>query len=275
MSLEEWLNTVYTKHTIELLVNLSTSYFGTMSVKVSDLVKPYVDSNKSGDFSDWCEKLELVAGLQKISDLQSFLPLFLEGPAFAVYKQLGSTVQGDYEQLKEALLLAFGQNSFSAYEQLKGRILQDNETVDVYIADLKRLATLMGQGNAEPLLRCAFISGLPAATATQLKSVVAVETLSLPYLVSRARMMLATTRSASPTLCAAGQMQKQERRCFSCGLVGHMARDCRRKNTNVEKRACYRCNQLGHLVRDCTAEVVMQGNISGGASSAPGASPKQ
>ena len=66
------MNTVYTKHTIELLVNLSTSYFGAMSVKVSDLVKPYVDSNKSGDFSDWCEKLELVAGNIKTYFSSSF-----------------------------------------------------------------------------------------------------------------------------------------------------------------------------------------------------------
>ena len=87
----------------------------TMAVKVSDLMKPFKDVEKSGDFSEWCSKLELVARLQNITKLKSFMPLFLHGSAFAVYKQLTTDVQGDYKKLKSELMLAFGVNSFCAY----------------------------------------------------------------------------------------------------------------------------------------------------------------
>jgi hypothetical protein len=58
-----------------------------MAVKLLDIITKYED-NASGEFSEWIEKLEPVAKLQKITDLVSFLPLFLAGPAFAVYKQI-------------------------------------------------------------------------------------------------------------------------------------------------------------------------------------------
>jgi hypothetical protein len=103
-----------------------------MAVKVSDLVKCYEDNNVSGDFNEWCDKLELVAKLQKITELVTFMPLFLSGPAFAVYKQLTDEVKEDYAKLKAAMLVAFCESSYSAYEQLRVRTLLDGETVDVY-----------------------------------------------------------------------------------------------------------------------------------------------
>jgi len=115
-----------------------------MAIKISDLVKCYEDSASSGDFSEWCDKLELVAKLQKVKDLVSFMPLFLSGPAFAVYRQLSEEVKGDYDRLKAELLLAFGIDGFRAYELLRERSLYEGESVDVYLADLRRLACLVG-----------------------------------------------------------------------------------------------------------------------------------
>ena len=63
------------------------------SVKLSDIICRYEDQSISGDFAEWIEKLELVAKLQKIEDLKPFLPLFLNGAAFAVYKQLPDSVK--------------------------------------------------------------------------------------------------------------------------------------------------------------------------------------
>ena len=47
-----------------------------VNVKSSDLIKSY---DGTGDFLEWVQKLELVAELQKITELQNFLPLFLNG----------------------------------------------------------------------------------------------------------------------------------------------------------------------------------------------------
>ena len=65
------------------------------SVKLTDIISKY-EGISSGDFTEWVEKLELVAALQNVSDLKSFMPLFLSGPAFAVYKQLTEEEKADY-----------------------------------------------------------------------------------------------------------------------------------------------------------------------------------
>ena len=208
-----------------------------MSVKVSELIKTYEDG-KSGDFSVWVDKLELVAKLQKVDDLTTFLPLFLSGAAFAVYKHLEDDIKEDYPKLKAALLTAFSVDRFSAYIQLQNRALKDGEAVDVYLADLKRLTTLMGQSEPDPLLKCAFMAGLPTEVATQLKSIASVEDMGLSELVNRARMMI-TAGNGEMTSCAAGK---------------------RRQHWQRREVRCYRCNKLGHIQKNCFQ---MQGNASG------------
>ena len=93
------------------------------SVKLTDILSKFED-NASGDFAQWLEKLELVAKLQNVSDLKSFLPLFLHEPAFAVYQQLSNEEKDDYGKMKAWLLSAFGMNCYAAYEQLQRRVLQ-------------------------------------------------------------------------------------------------------------------------------------------------------
>ncbi|XP_067932771.1 uncharacterized protein [Watersipora subatra] len=106
--------------------------------------------------------------------------------------KLSEDVKGDYVKLKKELLTAFSINIYSAYSQLRERALQDNETVDVYLADLRKLVESMGQTNLEPLLKCAFMSGLPSEIACQLKATAAVEEMELREIVTRARAILSS-----------------------------------------------------------------------------------
>jgi hypothetical protein len=195
----------------------------------------------------------------------------LHGPAFAVYKQLSDEEKGDYDKMKAALLSAFGVNCYAAYEMLQRRVLQDGETVDVFLADLRRLVTLIGQGSAEPLLKCSFVAGRPSDVSVQLKSMAAVEKLGLDGLISRARVML-STRNAD-LACAVGY-PKQKYACFTCGSTAHMARECpqqstRRANQTRGVRRCFVCNETSHIARNCPSK---QGKEQGEAS-ALGASP--
>ena len=243
------------------------------SVKLTDIISKY-EGISSGDFTEWVEKLELVAALQNVSDLKSFMPLFLSGPAFAVYKQLTEEEKADYVKMKAALLSAFGVNCYVAYEQLQRRVLQENEPVDVYLADLRRLVSLMGQGAAEPLLKCAFMAGLPPDVSIQLKYVAAVEKLGLGDLIARARMILSTR--SSDISCAVGY-QKQRGTCFGCGSTSHMLRDCpksAKRNAATRPKRCFVCNDVSHIARYCPNNDVKQGKGQGEAS-APGVSPGQ
>lgn len=246
------------------------------TVKVSDLVKTYEDNNVSGDFNEWCDKLELVAKLQKVDDLVTFMPLFLCGPAFAVYKQLSDDTKKDYELMKKAMILAFCESSHSAYEQLRVRTLGEGETVDVYVADLRRLTGLMGQKVANPLIKCAFMAGLPSDISTQLKSMTAVDDIPLHELVSKARMML-STRSVNSLTCAVGQARI--RKCYICSSTQHLANRCLHAaqngqqsspgNSTKRKEQCWKCKEVGHFQAQCP-----QGNEDG-AASAPDAPPRK
>jgi len=67
--------------------------------------------------------------------------------------------------VKKALVAAFSPNCFEAYKQFTGRRLEDGESVDVYAADLERLATLV----ANKWLKGGFVAGLPGAARAQFR----------------------------------------------------------------------------------------------------------
>ena len=229
------------------------------AIKFSDIIKSYEDQNTSGEFFVWIEKLELVAQLQGLTDLPKFLPLFLSGPAFSVYQQLSDETKKDYDLLKAELSTAFSIDPFTAYDELKSRVLIENESVDVYLADIRRLVALMGHGHhGEPLVRCAFVSGLPSDVAMQLKSTVNVERLGLAELVGKARAMLASRGGNSAFACAGVKSNEKAVQCFVCSGNGHVARECpnRKKERYVSGRSqrdrrCYICDSPDHLANKC------------------------
>lgn len=77
-----------------------------------------------------------------MSDLKSFLPLFLHGPGFSPYKHPGDEEKEEYGKMKTTLSSELGMNCYMAHEQLHSRLLQDGATVDAHLADLRQLATL-------------------------------------------------------------------------------------------------------------------------------------
>ena len=111
-----------------------------ISIKSADVIQQF--SGKS-DFGEWIRKVEQVAKLQKITELEIFVPLFLSGGAFAVYENLDELVKKDYKKLRGALLKAFSSDQLRAYGEFAIRCLRPEETVYVYVADLRRLAMLV------------------------------------------------------------------------------------------------------------------------------------
>ena len=62
--------------------------------------------------------------------------------------------------LKKALTDAFAADQFTAYDEFIGRKLKVNESVDVFLADLRTLSSLFW-GVSDSVLCCAFVSSLP------------------------------------------------------------------------------------------------------------------
>ena len=126
-------------------------YYGACARYIEDF-----SGAENDDVCMWLKKLKMVATLKKVDDLSNFIPLYLEGPAFSVYDQISEEDRENPEEIERVLLGAFAQNAFSANDSLRQRSWCPGESVDVYLADIRRLAKLAGV-ESDFLVRCAFI----------------------------------------------------------------------------------------------------------------------
>ena len=127
-------------------------------LKYGDIISQF---DGSSNFSEWLNKLELVAKLQDVKNIERFLLLFLAGGAFQVFQGLSEDQKADYDTLKPPLTKAFAVDQFMAYEELISRRLGTGESVDVYLADLTRLFRLIHDRIDNKVVTCVFVAGLP------------------------------------------------------------------------------------------------------------------
>ena len=118
----------------------------------------------------------MVAGLQGITDMAKFVPLFLSGGAFSVYQNIEK--KNVYAEVKAALLLAFSTNAYVSYDQFQSRKLVPGESVDVFVADLKRLAALVDPVVSDNWIKCALVAGLPQTVRSQLQAASPLDTMT-------------------------------------------------------------------------------------------------
>ena len=123
-----------------------------------------------GDVVAWFNKLKLVAKLQKIEEIVTLIPMYLEGYALAVYFEMGERDQSDAESIEKGLKTAFSEYSFEAYKKLR-RVAWTGESVDVYAVEIRRLAGLVGyvgQG-LEKTVKIACVSSFPDCNSMELQ----------------------------------------------------------------------------------------------------------
>ena len=167
-----------------------------------------------------------------------------------------------------------------------GRRLLPGETVDVFLAELPRLAVPFG-GVSDKMLAYACVAGLRDTLRQLLRAGSRMYELPLAHILTRARAVLTDEVgiAAAVSAMAIGPDASVKRAdatllCFQCIQPNHMARDCllRRKgrgDANCGRgrgsgrggAICYRCNGLGHFAPSC------QGNENGERPSAPASSP--
>ena len=250
---------------------------GAPNLRLTDLLRPF---NGQGDVLEWFNKLELIARIKGLTNLENVIPLFLEGSAYSLYAELSEADKLSVDAIKGKLINAYGLNPYVAYEQFMRRIWRD-EPVDVYVTDLRRLARL-ADVESEKLIQKAFVVGLPAVVSRELRASAGISKLTLPELVDRARVLLTELTGIEKTLAAVsiGRSGVGERKpgggssasapvvgseprpgkarpmkCYRCGGP-HMARYCPDK----PKFECWSCGKEGHSAKYCN-----QGNGAGGA----------
>ena len=251
----------------------------------ADVLKTF---NGDGDVVAWLQKAELVAKLTHVEDVASFVPLYLEGGALAVYMEMDDRNKGELAHIKSNLIRAFSDNQFVGFAKLRGA-KWNGEPVDVFANELRRLSKICGftGEGLEQIVKLAFVGGFPDAIALELQQVQGVETMTVVDLLGRARVLTANKGAvlagggfAAPAISdqrgdkfkKVGRrgMQHQRIKCFICE-GGHYARECPEKSDR--KTICFRCGGEGHIAAYC--EYVMRGaggrmevDASGGGESA-------
>ena len=70
------------------------------------------------------KQAHLAKSLLQLKDLAVVIPLFLDGPAFAVYDQLNDAEKQDANKI-EALRTAFAADKFVAYDEFQNRGVEE------------------------------------------------------------------------------------------------------------------------------------------------------
>ena len=226
-----------------------------LSVKMDgfrDIIKCF--DGRNAEVETWLEKVKLVAKLKEVKKLAAFIPLYLEAEAFSVYNQLSAEDKDDENKIEQALLSAFACDLYKAYDSLRQRCLKDGESVDAFVADLRRLAR-MAKVEHDQVIQSAFVCGLPYDVSNTLRSSSGIATMDLSTIVSQARILMGN-RSQSAVMIAGRNHQKQSRvipECYIC-KKSHQIGRCPEWKSTV---SCWRCGAKGHLAREC------QGNENG------------
>ncbi|KAF4700398.1 hypothetical protein FOZ62_004017 [Perkinsus olseni] len=218
------------------------------ALKFEQVLKRFHGNSSEESWEQWAKKFSLVASLQNWSDADQvkYLPLFLEGQAWDVYSQLTPRSTSTKEALFSAMASAFDPSPSEAWKAFQGRKYQQGESVDGYLADLRRLLILSGTQpeSAPSVLSEKFCAGLPETVSAQVRLSAAPEgSLDLTTCLLRARVLLHSPQGAMRTSRTAddkrqsrdGKGSTHRRRiiCFNCGQPGHVRRDCPRKKNGT------------------------------------------
>lgn len=210
------------------------------------------------DVEQWFDKFLLTADItiEKAEDksaakLARILPIFLEGAAYATWKQIHPAKRDDLNAVKSELFRVFGRSKLQAWQDLNDVQFIPGDSVDILADQIKgSLRIMVGDAAAIPdeLVSFYLIDALPSQISSQIK-VRHGETMELSPIISCAKSLLANPSELNST--AAMAVKPVDRR--PRGLSQLRCDGCRRRGHTLEQctTTCFRCGEVGHLRPSC------------------------
>ena len=131
---------------------------------------------------EWLEQVEMICELADEERVECILPLRLTGGALIMHWQISKEQRADIKEIKHAHSTVFAVDAFVAFKQFAMWWLHDGETVDEFLAALKRLACQVSKRTPEKWIACGFVAGLPQHVRQQLQALVRIDALTLDQL---------------------------------------------------------------------------------------------
>lgn len=236
-------------------------------LKLGDIVSKF-SGGPHEDLEQWFDKLtvsvELMlegeTGVDVSKKLTKLMPLFLDGAAYATWKQLSTSQKESLEEIKNALRRVFGKTKAAAWREVKSVKLLPGESVDVMADQIQTLLGIITDGDVpEQMVSTFLLDALPGEISAQVIMQCG-EDMELRPIISCAKSLLinfkdkavgaSAMHGRSGTFTDGGHSSWSSRaRCEGCRRFGHQQRNC--------QTICYKCNKKGHMQRDC---MVASGN---------------
>lgn len=228
------------------------------TLKIVDIVKKF-KGDVGEDVELWLDRLWVAIDMtakagaslvDKEKEMARVMPLFLDGRAYRTWKQIPETNRKNLKAVKAALLSTFGKTKVVAWEELKALRYFPGESIDVLVDDAESLLQIIVGGPPPGELVSLFVlDALPREIADQVRLHHGKD-LTLADVASCAKSLTAVpargvVAAVNTPNISGDQLSSKQRtvRCFKCGLLGHVARNCR--------TVCHGCGQHGHIQRDC------------------------
>lgn len=240
----------------------------TMAVTFRDVEQSLTRFNGSAQVEKWLEDFEATSTVYEWTELQRYVYCrqLLEGAA-----QLAITTKrsiNSFATLKAFLLEEFASevNSADLHDQLRKMQKEKNESSVVFGY---RVLAVAGKGTIDMKATLSYIvRGLGTSCNNKATLLVCSTWKDLRKMLmaqDQANDIDSSARGSGYRPYSAGTVSKpvikseqfkqepgEKPKCFKCGIVGHISRNCRKNNGN-----CFKCGQPGHLAAQC--------NTAGGA----------